>query len=183
MEELKHYLKIFKRNGYSSDENISDFWFKNVEKLSKLIFRVPGSEESFSVKIRWKSDLGKICQKEVYNYIVEKQEQKNRKSPYFFADIDFNDFTFVFDGKTYSINKFAESFPTHQLRGITDLRGINLDGISINLSNIIKCLFTEASFKNANFQQNRLKATNLTKANFSKSRFVAIIIDKYSCLN
>lgn len=182
MEELNHYLKIFKKNGYSSDENISDYWFKNVGKLSKLIFRVPGIEESFSVKIRWKSNLGKVCQKEVYNYIVEKQKQK-RRLPHFFADIDFKDFTFVFEGKTYSIKQFAESFPTTQFRGITDLRGINLDGIGIDRCNIIKCLFSEASFKNANFQQNRLKATNLVKANFSKSRFVAIIIDKDSRLN
>ena len=181
MEELKHYLKIFKKNGYSTDENISDFWFKNIGKLSKLIFGISGREDSFSIKIRWKSKLGEACQKEVHNYIIQKQ--KNKKPPSFFTDLDFKDFTFIFDGKTYSLKQFAESFPTSQFRGITDLRGINLDGININLCNIKKCFFAEASFKNVTFQQNRLIATNLVKANFSNSRFVAVIIDNNSRLN
>ncbi|MBU0529057.1 pentapeptide repeat-containing protein, partial [bacterium] len=183
MTKIENYIKIFKKYGFTEDQNISDFWFKNMDKISKNIFNISGEEGLLSLKIRWASEIGKVCQKEVYDYIVKKQLQKNRSRIDFYTEIDFNDFSFYYNEKQYDLKTFAMLFKTSHVSGITDLRGINLDGISINSCKIKRCFFAEASFKNANFQQNRLIHTNLIKADFTNSRFVAIIVDENSYLN
>lgn len=183
MLKIEYYIKVFKKYGYSDDQNISDFWFKNKGNISKNIFNISGEEGPLSLRIRWESEIGKVCQKAVYAYIENKQLQKNRTQIDLFADIDFIDFTFSYNNQQYDLKKFADLFDTSHITGITDLRGISLDGIRINLCNIKNCFFAEASFKNANFQQNRLIHTNLVKTDFSNSRFVAIIVDNNSYIN
>lgn len=180
MREIKYYIKEFKKYGYKETENISDFWFENKKSISKNIFKISGEEEALSLKIRWMSDLGKVCQQEVYNYINNKQLNQKRIMGNLFGQIDFNDFSFLYNNEKYDLKRFGLSYETSHIANVNDLRGINLDGITINLCEIKNCFFALSSFKGANFQQNRLINSNLNSSDFSNSRFIGIIIDKKS---
>lgn len=183
MLKIENYIKIFKKYGFTEDQNISDFWFKNKKKISKEIFSISGEEDPLSLKLRWHSRLGIVCQREVRKYIEKKQNNQERIRGDLYGRIDFNDFSFQYEKEKYNLKSFALQFETSQMMSTNDLRGINLDEISFNLCKIINCFFATASFRKSNFQQCWLINTNLVKTDFSNSRFVSIKVDEGSQIN
>ncbi len=94
------------------------------------------------------------------------------------ANLDLNGFTFHFDGKEHGINAVAHSFPTSQIEGWHDLRGIPLDEVRLVNSILTDLNFSNASFTGARFQQIQLAHCNFIFANFDNSRFVAVRHDQ-----
>ncbi len=192
---MKHY-EIYKSNlkkfGYNDKENISDFWFNNKDRIGGKLFFDNGEIAIFSLHVRWESEIGKVFIEEIKKYIEQKQKDRRDKISsdlkkglynFHFAIIDFSDFKFEYNNVVYNIVTFVKLFPTSQITGLTDLRGINLDTIRLDSCIIRNCFFAEASFKNSSFQQLEFKNANFVNANFENSRFVAIRFDNKSTFN
>ena len=192
MEHYETYKLKLKNFGYDGNENISDFWFANKDKIWRKIFFNNGEIDVFGLHIRWESAIGKSCTTEIRNYIEQKQKERSDKMSedfksgivnFYYAAIDFTDFQFQFENKIYNLISFALLFPTSQLSGQANLRGINLDNIHLGSCVIRNCSFADASFRNSSFHQLVLENTNFVSANFENSRFLAIRFDKNSTIN
>ena len=184
MIEYQRVVNYLQENGYGEQENIADYWFSNHEKCRRTIDqRFPGHSQIFELQVRWKSVLGESCVKALENYIEQLKEQAQLESSRMyrlddftpiFARLDLNDFTFYFNGRYYTIKAVVDAFPTSQIGGWHDLRGVPLDGIHLTSCILIGLNFSNASFTNANFQQVRLVHCNFISANFDNSRFVLV---------
>lgn len=192
MEHYETYKLKLKNFGYSESENISDFWFANKDKIWRKIFFNNGEIDVFGLLIRWESEIGKICTDEIVKYLKQKQKERSDKMTadykkgivnFYFAVVDFTDFQFRFDNKTYNLTTFAQLFPTSQMTGLANLGGINLDNIHLDSCLIKNCFFADASFRNSSFQQLTFENTNFVSANFENSRFSGIRFDKKSTFN
>ncbi len=190
MIEYQKIVMYLKKNGYNEQENIADYWFSNHEKLVRIINqRFPHHSQIFDLQVRWRSAMGEACVKSLKNYMEQLQEQARSESTRGYqlgdlsrtsvlAKLDLNSFIFHFNGQEYTIKAVADAFPTSQIEGWHDLRGISLDGIRLTNSMLIGLNFSSASFIGASFQQVQLSHCNFVSANFDDSRFVAVRHDE-----
>ncbi len=192
MIEYQQVIKNLKKKGYSEQKNIADYWFSNREKCKRVIDdKFPNYSQIFDLQVRWRSPLGEACVEALKTHIEQLQTQvrleKSRRyrlgdyTP-IFTRIDLNDFSFDFNGEKYSIKQVVKIFPTSQIEGWRDLRGIPLDGISLTDCILIDLNFSNASFIGAKFQQVQLINCNFISANFDNSRFVAVRYEQNTAL-
>ena|GEM_PF-3585657 len=176
MIEYQKVVMYLKKNGYDGQENVADYWFSNHEKLGRLVNqRFLHHSQIFDLQVRWRSAMGKACIEDLKSYIEQLQEQARLESSrryqpgdlnLVFAKLDLNDFTFHYDEQEYNIKAVADTFPTSQIGGWHDLRGIHLDGIRLVNSILIGLNFSNASFVGASLQQVRTVHCNFVSANF-----------------
>jgi hypothetical protein len=193
--EYQKVVMYLKKNGYNEQENIADYWFSNHEKLVRIVNqRFPHHSQIFDLQVRWRSAMGEACVKALKSYIEQLQEQARLESSrryqlgdlscmFVLAKLDLNSFTFHFNEQEYSIKAVADTFPTSQIGGWHDLRGIPLDGIRLADSALIGLNFSSASFVGASFQQVRIVHCNFVSANFDNARFVAVRHEQETALD
>jgi len=190
--EYQEVVMYLKRNGHDGQENIADYWFSNHEKLGRFVNqRFPHHSQIFDLQVRWRSATGRACVEALKSYIGQLQEQARLESSrryqlgnlsLVFAELDLNDFTFHSNGQECSIKAVVDAFPTSQIEGWHDLRGIPLDGIRLVNSILIGLNFSSASFVSASFQQVRIAHCNFGSANFDNARFVLVRHDQETVL-
>lgn len=175
MIQYEKVVKRLNKLGFSQNENISDFWFANRDRLMSQIYGKHRHDGRFCAQVRWKSEIGIVCRDAILNYINQKitthkekisqeffhvkfEEQLSDKKfknqiPSFtnlFVVIDFKDFSFEFKNKTLTIDDFEYSFPCQRSNYI-DLTGIDLTGIKLE-----NCIFRNTSFSCVNFSNSYL---------------------------
>lgn len=193
MIEYEKVVGYLKKNGYSEKVNISTYWFTNHEKCKKIIDqKFPNNySQIFELQVRWRSPIGQIFIEALREHIEQKKEQnllettrryKRGDLSFLYTQLDLNDFIFHFKEQEYGIKSFVELYPTSQLDGWHDLRGIPLDGIFLPDCELINLNFSNASFVGANFQQVRLVGCNFVFANFDRSRLTSIRNDQKTAL-
>jgi Pentapeptide repeats (8 copies) len=190
--EYQRVVSHLKQNGYNEQDNIADSWFSNHEKFRRVVDqKFPNHSQIFDLQVRWRSAIGKACIEDLRSYIEQSKEQyllegsrRGQLGDFTFtwAKLDFNDFTFHFDGQIYNFESLANTFPTSQIGGWHDLRGIPLDGIHLTNSMLIGLNCSSASFIGSNFQQIKFHQCNFSFANFDNSRFVMIRHDEDTAL-
>lgn len=190
MIDYKKYILELKKYGFDSNkENLSDFWFSNKVKISPKLFGSSGNDNLFSLLVRWESPLGRACSTEIREFIDLKQREniqlrnslyKEGKYSFIYAIIDFFAFSFTFNNELYTLSKFNESFPTSQISGLADLRGIDLNGININDSILKNAFFALSNFSNCKLQQLHFENMNFVSANFKNAILTSIILDESS---
>lgn len=136
----------------------------------------------FSLIIRWESNLGQVCTQHIKQYIKAKIEEEMLNGENY-IEINFLHLTFTYNDEPYNLLRFSKSFPTSQIEGWVDLRGVDLHGIKLNSCCLVNCMFSLANFKGGNFQQIKLVNTNFVGANFENARLVMINADKDSTFN
>ena len=193
MIEYQKVVVYLKKHGYDGQENVADHWFSNHEKLGRLVNqRFLHHSQIFDLQVRWRSAIGKACVEALKSYIEKLQEQARLESSrryqlgdlnLAFAKLDLNDFAFHFNGQEYNIKAVVDAFPTSQIGGWHDLRGIPLDGIRLVNSILIGLNFSSSSFVDASFQQVRIAHCNFVFANFDNARFVAVKHDQETALS
>jgi len=200
-KEIKKIERILTKKGCSPEKNISDFWFKNKEKINEIDHNL---KDKFSLQIRWKSELGKHCKESIKDFISRNlQEHKKtvedflRKNPLPDAHlskydlsilaskpiIDFDQFSFSYKDKLYSLEDFAGSFKTSYVGGQRDLRGIDLSGIRLSTAIIKNANFVYANFYNSSFTMIDFANVNFTHSSFKNSSFVGVSFDDNSSLS
>lgn len=195
MIEYQKVVMYLKKNGYNEQENIAAYWFSNHEKLGRIVNqRFPHHSQIFDLQVRWRSAMGEACVKALKSYVEQLQEQSRLESSrryqlgdlsriFVFTQLDLNDFAFHFNGQEYSIKAVADAFPTSQIGGWHDLRGIPLDGIRLSSSILVGLNFSSASFVGASFQQVRIVHCNFVSVNFDKARLVAVRHEQETALS
>jgi len=193
--------KKLKQLGYTGDQNISDFWFKNKERLMPQIYGKGQLNERFSFQVRWKSDIGIVCQNAIRTYI-ENHVKANRErvrneifdsgnfsklmtDPSFKNHqsiqaiskvfIDFEKFTFNYMEKQYSLNEFEYIFPLSRSSYLS-LEGIDLSGIHIENCGFRNCSFSNATFNNSHIYQVQFENCSLAYCSFKHACFGNIIL-------
>ena len=183
VNDIDFYLKKFKRYGYIPNTNPSDFWFSKKSTLENIIFGNTGQGDGFGQVIRWKSDLGQCCQKSVREYIENKINTnyafrgilyKQGITDYFAAEISFDDFEFKYKDDTYNLSSFAKSFPTSQVGGLHDLRGIDLSNIRLQDITLKNCFLSYANFSNSIISQSTFNNVLLGQSNFDNCKIIGI---------
>jgi uncharacterized protein YjbI with pentapeptide repeats len=188
--DYQRVVMYLKKNGYNEQENIADYWFSNHDKLARIVNqRFPHHSQIFDLQVRWRSAMGEACVKALKSYMEQLQEQARLESSrryklgdlsqiFVLAKLDLNSFIFHFNGHEYTTKALADAFPTSQIEGWHDLRGIPLDGIRLADSILTSLNFSSASFIGASFQQVQLSHCNFVSANFDDSRFVMVRHDE-----
>lgn len=180
--------KLKQHKSFDKDVNISDFWFeKGVNEATDIFFN-NGEPDIFGLAVRWESHLGKVCRQKVKDYLLLKNSKRYERkyegfAPFEYTVIDFTDFTFEYKGVHYNLESFAKSFPTSQISGLADLRGIDLQGIQLDSCIIVNCMFAYADFKDSHFQQLQWRNTNFTNSDFTNARFYSVRMDEHSSIN
>lgn len=177
-------LNKLRKIGYSDDLNISDYWFENRDRLIRKIFGNVHTEE-FCLKVRWKSQMGISCQEALILFLKRKMdEHRDEVDKYFSSDyfskvitdktykhksfgalkpykrIDFSDFSFDFNGKSFTLDDFEYHFPLAR-EGFVNLGGIDLSGI-----NLRDCEFVNVSFAHSDFDNSTLSQIKFTNCSF-----------------
>lgn len=183
---------IKKTKGYDPSQNISDYWFNNTDELSKILDeRWFVYSQDFGLLIRWHSEMGCECQKQIRNFVQEPQKNAilefntriNNTQDLFEqineTIIDFNTFTFNYKGQHHSLIDFVRSFgsKTSQIYGQHDLRGIDLSNMSIHKCTILNCVFAIANFSNSSIFQTTFNNCSFGKVNFDNAWLGAIVYD------
>lgn len=188
--------EILRENGYTGSENISDFWFANKERLQPIVSKVDQVLwQDFDLMVRWKSDLGQACHKAIMDRIRMLFQKRNdyyrdmmRQDPNLFppmimVELDFTLFSFSHAGRVYTLDEFASQFNTSRVGGSSDLRGIDLSGISLSLCSINNCFLMGANFSGARLDQVELHNTLLVRACFRNARIVLLRMDDRSSID
>ncbi|MEI6349314.1 MAG: ion channel [Bacteroidota bacterium] len=184
-------VNILKKNGYKDNINISDYWFENKDKFIRILKEYhPTISQIFDLQVRWKSEIGQVCQQAIRNeieYVSEKYRQDylyNSLGPLAFPqrpELDFSKFQFIYKGQDYSIQEFTFKLnTTHTLQGPTDIQGIDLSGISLDNCKIINCNFALSCFDKSSIFQLELVNCNFVRASFVNARFSSVRMDEYS---
>ncbi len=62
MIEYQRVVTYLKKNGYSEQENIADYWFSNHEEAARIVNRkFPNHSQIFDLQVRWRSAIGQTC--------------------------------------------------------------------------------------------------------------------------
>lgn len=102
----------------------------------------------------------------------------------FYATIDFNDFSFHFENRSWSLNEFVYSFPMQQrIGGKKDLIGIDLPGIELFNCRLLNLCFDRANFDNAMMNQIELVNTSFRSATFRNATLEVVRIRKGTCFD
>lgn len=191
-------VKKLKKHGYTSDVNISDYWFANKDKLMPKIYGKGRYDDRFEKQVRWKSDIGIVCRKAIISYINQKIENHRNKrfNEHFsldfkkrlsdksfkhqipslsglFIDIDFKDFSFKYRNETLTIDDFEYKFPGARTKYV-DLTGIDLTGIRLENCVFKKTSFSCTNFSNSNFHQVTFENCNLGYCTFGNAHLTGI---------
>lgn len=164
-------IKLIKnQKSYNSQQNIADYWSENRQVLSSIINnKYPLYSQTFELIIRWHSDLGCECKKQIVNFINDIQERSlNSTNGYStYVNIDLNQFKFEYNKREYTLNDVVTSFNTSsRIFYMHDFRGIDLSGIEL-----YNCIIKDCFFANANFSKARLKQVKFLNCIFSGVKF------------
>ena len=195
------FLNILRKHGWSGSDNESDFYFQNRSTLDLRLYGPAVSSDEWAMRVRWKSEIGIECVKAIRKYIANKisahdeatrleltarhsvimndpnWQQKITATPRdFYATIDFNDFGFEFNGRSWSLNEFVYLFPTHRLGTQMDLTGIDLSEIKFFNTRLLNLCFVDANFENAIFNQVQLVNTTFVRSNFRNASLESVRI-------
>ena len=130
MKSYNTILNILKQNGYDETTNVSDFYFVNRQKIDPLILGPNVSRDEFALQVRWKSPLGIECTNAIKQYFDQKIKERQSTEKFranhalmmndpdwknkvsfnlddFYATIDFSDFFFQFQGRSWNLNQFV----------------------------------------------------------------------------
>jgi Pentapeptide repeats (9 copies) len=189
MEQINYYYNKFKRYGFNeSVNNISDFWFENKDKIQ---IDLKGKQpDSISCFIRWHSKIGIQCQEEVKKFInnkikesLERRNELSRIGVYSFdyAIIDFNEFKFTFQENEYNLNTFCKTFDMSYYENWSDLRSIDLSGISFQDCILKNAYSADCNFSDVKMSQVKIENINFVGSNFNNSSLVGVqILNKTS---
>lgn len=183
-------IEILKNIGYGDSNNIGEFWFSNREEIAKEVNKkYPGTlMQKFDNQIRWKTDIGIECQKQVRKYIEKHMQEYSDKLNQAFKDkkyfnpqdvfiLDFSSFSFSYKGNTYNLNDFQELYNNAKIYPAANLMGIDLHDIKIN-----HCTLRDVSLADANlidaqigsvtFSGSSLRGAILTNSRMGQIRFI-----------
>ncbi len=187
----QYFEKILESLGYKEEENICDFWFKNIDAVSnKIDQQMKQHMDRLGLEIRWKSAMGLVCNEAVRQYLHEKQKQhcighqgRVNKGIYFsLAEFDFSQFDFQYDNKSVSLVDFVNQFPTSKVGGLADFRGINLAKISLNNAEISNVSFGYGDFKGSYLSQLTLFNASFVEADLRDSFVISLAFDDKSSM-
>lgn len=195
MKSYNTILNILKQSGYDETTNVSDFYFVNRQKIDPLILGPNVSKDAFALQVRWKSPLGIECTNAIKQYFDQKIKTKERQSTEkfranhelmmndpdwekkvsfnlddFYATIDFSDFFFQFQDRSWNLNQFVYSFETSRIGGQQDLIGIDLSGIKLGNCRLVRLCFRGANFDNAKLFQVELIGTSFQGTSFRNAQ-------------
>ncbi len=185
----QYFEKILESLGYNEEGNICDFWFKNIDAVSNKIDQpMKQHMDGFGLEVRWKSPMGLACNEAVRQYLHEKQKQHNighqarvNKGIYFsLAEIDFSQFDFQYDNESVSLVDYVNQFPTSKVGGMADLRGINLEKISLSNSVISNVNFAYGNFNKSHLSQLTLRNVNFVSTDMRNSFVFNLAFDDKS---
>src|SRR5438105_8575925 len=74
MIDVKKIIKVCKKHGYKSEDDLCDFWFKKENKLKN---HFPNFTEIRS-QIRWKSSFGRMLENQIRLFIENKIQENNQ---------------------------------------------------------------------------------------------------------
>jgi Ion channel. len=173
-KKFDYVLKLIKKQkGYDNSINIADFWYQNIDYLSDVVDRKWHLySATFTVLIRWYSEMGIECEKQIKKFISETQKNsQNRKT---LININFKNFRFIYNKKEYTLKDFTNRYSSKHYILLTnqdDLMGINLSDIrmqncwlynscfdfaDLSNSNIVSSAIDDCSFRNTNFDNSSL---------------------------
>jgi uncharacterized protein YjbI with pentapeptide repeats len=164
--------------------------------------------DEFANMVRWKSLMGIECRNAILNYVAKKIGDKEKEVTEkfvsthslmmddpeweekvrinlddFYAIIDFSDFSFNFQNRSWTIKEFVYSFKTSRIGGQVDLIGIDLSGIRLSNCRLINICFGHAILDNAVIWQVDLINTDFIGASFCNARLSNIHVKKGSYFN
>lgn len=161
--------KVLRSLGYKDSVNIAEFWFnhRNEVAIELRKFFIDTEIQKFDAQIRWKSEVGIECQKEVRKFIESRVKEIEdatnsaaRAGSYFVPDeqklIDFSTFNFSFKGKKLTLDDFQQMYANSKIYPAANLMGIDLSGISIS-----NCILINACLANANLTGAKLGSLTL----------------------
>jgi hypothetical protein len=208
MKSYESILTILKQNGYDETTNVSDFYFNNRERLDPLIFGPNYHSDEFANRIKWKSEFGVACVNAIKRYIEEKlyhhetivnqkffsqhhlmmndpewQKKVKFDPEELYVTIDFSDFSFQYQNRSWTINEFTYSFKTGRIGGQLDLIGIDLSGISLKNCRLVGLCFGNANFDNATMSHVELIATTFQDTSFRHANLGGIHVKNGSYFN
>jgi hypothetical protein len=206
MRHYEDFLKITQTHGYNGSVNICDYYFKHRRALDSLFFGQNVANDEFALKVRWKSQRGVACVDAIKLYLKSKMEakaeesakwfrgdqmltdpnwQKNldAKEPNLFAEIDFEDFRFDWEGRPWSLAEFTYSFQTGRIFPQKDLIGIDLSGVRLRNVRLVNLAFGGACFDDADFFQIELENTSFPQASFRRARLMTVRTSNGSFFN
>ena len=182
-DNLKEIRRELLKIGYINGSGLVEYWFNNenwcVQKLDSL---KPTWGQRVSCQLRWKTQLGKKLAVEVRSFIdrvqkqaTEKREEGRQPGDHTFnrAVIDFNELYITIGQETKHINDWLYTISSRSTyEGWTDLRGIDLTGVSVRLSVLQNACFANADFSDAVFNQVEIRECNFPECDFSRA-FIA----------
>jgi len=197
MVPYKKIERQLRKLGYTKNDNISDFWFENKDRLMPIIYGKGHHNEQFSKQVRWKSEIGEVCQEAVRKYINLKIKEhrdkrfndfdreefhRNLKDPKYknnfiistdlYCNIDFKDFTFNYKNEALTINDFEYLFPGARTN-YTDLTGIDLSGVKLEDCVFKNVSFSLSKFDNSYFHQVIFENCHLGYCSFKNAHLVS----------
>ena len=172
----KKLYELLSNLGYKDTNNIAEFWFSNRDRIAIKV-RENFSEvmmQKFENQIRWKSEIGIECQKQVRTYLEEKVRHIHELHNIAYREnstvlneaktINFSDFRFTYDDNTYTLDDFQNLYANAKIYPSINLMGINLEGISINHCVIENVCFADANLANSSIGSVIFKKSTLTRA-------------------
>jgi hypothetical protein len=203
------FLNLLRKNGWDESANQSDFYFQYRKKIDPQLYGDRVSSDEWAEKVRWRSTIGIECVAEIRSYFTRKIQQKQKERTEellpllddmmtdpnwgkklsaaqgdFYATIDFNDFSFHFDDRSWNLNDFVYHFPMqHRLGGLKDLMGIDLSGIQLFNCRLVDLCFDKANLDNAMLNQVELVNTSFRYATFHNATLEVVRLRRGACFD
>lgn len=169
--------KILNKLGWESTTNIAEFWFNNRNEVADELrrFFIDTEIQKFETQIRWKSEVGIVCQKAVREYIETKvKEIKDASNAAFKTDnyfvseniktIDFSSFKFSFNGQELTLDDFQQMYANPKISPSANLMGIDLSDIKLHNCILVNTCLANANLTNAQLGSLTLKNCSLNGA-------------------
>jgi len=197
MRAFSDFSKILEKHGFDGTTNVSDYYFLHRRQLDPLLFGPNVGSDEFASKVRWKSLRGIACVNAIKRYFEAKMAAKEREAVEWFREdrmltdpnwqakrgnarfdsfvtIDFEDFRFEFEERSWTLTEFAYSFQTGRISPQKDLIGIDLSGIHLHDVRLVNLCFGGACFDGGHLFQVELLDTCFPQASFRGARLMSI---------
>ncbi|MBK9286006.1 MAG: pentapeptide repeat-containing protein [Sphingobacteriaceae bacterium] len=174
-QEFNRVHRLLTISGYDGKQNIVSYWQSKEDAINNTAYGIGGSGP-FGIQIKWQSEVGKVIQKSVWDYLKAK-DKEGLLSYEKVIEVDFSDWKYTFDGTTITIKEYRK-IKIKAKNGITnellDFSGIDLSGISVSNCMIKNCTFESAFFDKSRFDGVSFKDCSLDKASFYKARLSSV---------
>lgn len=188
-QEFKRIRNLIKDDEIENSKGFYDFWEINSYKINTVAYG-EGIEGPFQHQIRWHFDGFKDIQESVRDYLKKKSDES-----YFQASshgtrkkvvIDFNDWSYKFNGKEYKSSEYTflgysddEGNPLY----LFDFSGIDLSGITLRFCIIKNCSFESAFFDLSYFDNVEFDCCLLDSASFYKATLSSVSLVAPTSIN